>query len=212
MMMYKTKYQLLLFVLLLPSLSVFGQFRLGVRAGINKPQIRFIEDNYKAKPESLLSPQIGMIGELNITDMFFAQSGIYFQQVGGAFTLPQQTVDNINIKTRVSLVQIPIEAGIRYYWKENTSIIGTLGVFGAYGIFAREKSGNVKQKIPFDENAEYALNPYTFGLSTSLGLEFQNTIQVKAHYMYGFTRVYNLSNTVSNHNGLSLTLAYLFGN
>ena len=201
-----------------------AQFTFGVRAGFNLTNISQeydgkkpdSDEKYKFKPGF----QIGVVGELAISDAFAIQPGILFSTQGA-----QQKFDGkedgesweSKLSVNLNYIQVPINAQYKLDLG-GANLLLQAGPYLGYAI-----SGKIKWKSTFDgqteeddEKIEFGSSedddakPLDFGIGLGAGLQFSN-IQVGLGYNLGLMNLSNEPKGVMKNNGLALTLTYLFG-
>ena len=210
--------------------SVQAQFTFGVRAGLNLTNFS-LKINEK-KRDGDLGPkfkqgfQIGVVGELALSDNFAIQPGLLVATQGCKYKYSSGTgslKSEYKATTNLNYLQIPINAQYKLD-VGNMKLLLLAGPYFGFGL-----SGKAKWEAKYgsesdsgDEKAKFGKNrgeikPLDFGLGLGAGLQFGN-IQAGLGYNLGFANLYNkfddgvLPDNITQKNyGLALTVTYLFG-
>ena len=207
-------------VFLVVSIAIFSvafvqaQFTFGARAGFNFTNIYGDDEEGDFKPGF----QLGVVGEIGITDAFSIQPGLLFSQQGskGSETLYGVKLD---VTMNLNYIQMPVNA----QYKLDLGSMKLLfyggpylgyGIGGKLKIKAKEGTTKVSDsvKIKFgdgnDEDIMYIDNALDFGMGFGAGLQFGN-FQTALGFNVGLASMFE--DFSSKNNGLALTVTYLFG-
>jgi hypothetical protein len=181
-----------------------AQFKFGVRAGLNLTNQKLSSSGISISPDSKAGFQIGVVGDLSVSDALAIQPGIVFATLGCKLG---------DTKTSLNYIQVPINVQYKFD-------LGSVQLFpqaGPYLGFAiggkyKEDGESMDLKIGNDE-LEDDYKAFDFGLGIGAGIQFAKSFQAVVGYNFGLINIdpaggsdYKVKN-----NGLAITLTYLFG-
>ena len=195
-----------------------AQFTFGVRAGFNLTDFSGdgVEDS-KMKPGF----QIGVVGDLALSDNFSIQPGLLFATQGAKWSENESEGDyKVSYSESINLnyLQIPINAQYKLDLGDMKLLLQAGPYFG-YGISGKYKweeswNGNKESgddKIEFGSDEEkHHFKALDLGLGFGAGLQFGN-IQAGVGYNLGLANLAHSDNYKIKNNGLAITVTYLFG-
>ena len=229
--MMTKKISVLFAVIILTAGYAQAQFNFGLKAGFNLTNMSEKYDGEKPDKDDRgnFKPgfQIGLIGELSLSDAFAIQPGIVFATQGTTYKGSwddEYSKGEGKEKMNLNYIQIPINAQYKMDLG-GMKLLLQAGPYLGYGIGGKYKSeytedGETEKgdgKIKFgkrDENSEdyetaYIPNAFDFGIGLGAGLQFDN-IQVVVGYNIGLANMTDVDKASMKNNGLAFTVAYLF--
>ena len=217
---------LLLFATLFSANVYAAQFTFGVRGGFNLEGMSEKYDQGGAAVSSLklkFKPgfQVGIVGNLDISEPFAIQSSILFATQGARlkedFSKTDWNGTHLRHYSSMSMnlyyLQIPINAMYKFDIGKGRFFIQGGPYFG-FAISGNakfeEKFSGEKIDIKIDFGSEYEqMNRFDFGLGVCAGVIFGN-FQLGLGYNQGLINLSNAPYTTTKNNGIALTATYLF--
>jgi hypothetical protein len=199
------------------ALKNVQRIKFGVSAGVGISNFSSNVDDDDSK--SKLGFQIGILGEISITENFFVVPELNFSQRGSSYEWKGYD-ESEKGSTTLNYLQIPINALYKYKVAENIKVLGFTGPYVGYAISGKDKweykyDGEVEKDsktIKIGSGDEDDAKPLDFGWNFGLGLEYSKLF-LKVQYNLGLSNIantdsgsdYSLKNT---HIGISV--GYLF--
>lgn len=199
------KIALVSLVSLLCSTVSFGQFQMGVVAGVNastQSGIGNIWDNDGVRCRL----NAGLVSRYQVNDWLAFKSGIIYSQKGSTIEVERNAsaVDQID---KLNYLQIPLQAEFSApFGKRDHRFFGNVGPYVAFLLDAKRDLDGLKYKM----NDQF--NDTDFGLSLGFGVEVpfgESSMQVSLNYDMGLSEVADFDGDIRN-KSLSLNLAWFF--
>jgi hypothetical protein len=197
------------------ALATQAQSQVYVQGGLNLANITKTKDGQTEKNNMLPSFNAGILGRLELDEMFNLESGVLLTGHGSkAETYFNGGSDYIKTKFSPLYIQVPLNAVIKIPLEKKSNVFFSAGPYAAIGIggksrsdskFGPLQSSSVKNiefsnDVPFtsqEEDAGYnKLKCFDFGLNFGGGFQFQHLI-LKANYGLGLSKI---NSTQSNNN------------
>lgn len=168
------------------SAQDFKKFRFGPTAGLN---VSTVTNNPGGANK--VGFNVGVRGEYNFSNNWFATAGLQFAQKGYK--------DALGDKLNPYYIEIPIHGGYRYSINDDFSIFGEFGPYLAVGV-AGKRNG---QKI-FDQPG---VKRFDFGVGLGIGAEYKK-FQLRIGYDFGLLKTNDWGG--NKNRNLYINLGYMF--
>jgi hypothetical protein len=225
------KFFLLVVLAVMTASFAQAQIKFGARAGFNLTSASYkIDVSGFDAPDTKFKPgfQIGVVGELALTDAIFLQPGILFATQGYKVEdsgEDKQYNEKWDDKETFSLNYLQIPINVQYKLDlGGMNLLLQAGPYLGYAIGGKYKyewndedaygkdSGSKEEDLKFGSDAAKGeIKPFDFGIGLGVGLQFSN-LQVGLGYNLGLTNLSNADKVTVKNNGLAVTLTFLFGN
>lgn len=217
---------ILLLVFMVATVSAEAQVRAGLKAGFNLSNVSAKDAKTGDKESYDMKPgfQAGGILDWAVGESFSVQPGVRFATQG----FIDKYEDNGSFVRNFTLyyIQIPVNAQYRLPVGENAGVLFQAGPYFGIGLSGKQKAtkNGVKQSLSDtykkinmgNESSDDIRNGIDYGVGVGVGVEFFR-FQVMAEYNFGLyemtfekhtPKLYNID---MKNNGLSVTMAFLFG-
>lgn len=202
----------LLFVFMLTFLSVYSQFNLGIKIGINQDVQKFSQE-INASTESqqddsvlgnIYTYHFGLSGDYNLNSKFGIATELLYSVKGAHYNISEFTKGHdhklsyltmpVLVKYEV-LMNLDVQGGIEmgYLFKTQDNISSSNGVLDDIANFNRfDFSGILGLKLYLPANVNLSIR-YIHGLSSVMDLESRNLEGEEIHDVKIMNRTYQLS-------------------
>ncbi len=178
----------------------------GVQAGFNLSTMAMKAGGDKVE-DIKMTPgfNIGVVGEMPLSDMFSIQSGLLLDMKGYKY-------DKGGIKQSVNAfyLDIPVLAKAKYELS-SLSIYGVLGPYFGFGLSGKYKVNDDSKSIEWG-SGEGEMKRFDIGMTIGAGVEV-SAFQFGLSYNLGFANIEGKgdSDNSAKNRGLRITAAYWFG-
>ena len=202
-----------------------AQINFGVRAGLNLTNMKMSTDELSIEGKMKPGIQLGVVGELEITEFLAIQPGLLLSQQGYKNEIPFGIVGTYYKQTvTLNYIQIPVNAIFKLDFGTVT-LLGQAGPYVGFGI-----NGKVKTKIPeeqrsisFGSEDDDYMKTIDFGFGIGTGVQ-SGPFRAGIGYNFGLAKIAKTtdfdggcviglprSKEKAKNNGFVITLTYLFG-
>jgi hypothetical protein len=181
--------------------GVNAQLRFGVKAAGTLSQIIGVREDITVS-DPKFGFEIGGLLEYSFSESLSLQPGLLFVNSGGA---------NFELEYTISLNQVQLPVYLKYkVGGESVKFYGSAGPYLGYIFSAKEKDYDGESYNLFDEDdVEYPMKHFDFGVGLDLGLEFANRFTVGAGYKFGIANLASGDGTASV-TTLNMSVGFLF--
>jgi len=207
--------KLILALALTTTVALATQAQVYVQGGLNLANITKTKDGQTEKNNMLPSFNAGILGRLEVADMFLLESGVLLTGRGSkAETYFNSGNDYIKTKFNPLYIEVPLNAVVKIPLQKESNVFFHAGPYAAIGIAGKSRqdskfgplmsssTSNIKfsNDDPLTSEQEDAgydkLKRFDFGLNFGGGVQLGKVI-LKANYGLGLTKI---NSTQSNNN------------
>ncbi len=207
--------KLILAMVLTTTVALATQAQVYVQGGLNLANITKTKDGQTEKNNMLPSFNAGILGRLELADMFHLESGVLLTGRGSkAETYFNSGNDYIKTKFNPLYIEVPLNAVVKIPLQKESNVFFHAGPYAAIGIAGKSRqdskfgplmsssTSNIKfsNDDPLTSEQEDAgydkLKRFDFGLNFGGGVQLGKVI-LKANYGLGLTKI---NSTQSNNN------------
>ncbi len=192
-----------------------GAFRFGVEGGMNVSKITNMGSDWR------LGFSLGLRGEYNFTNNFYANAGLLWSQKGSKFEISQSVAGYTatgTYKNNPGYIQIPIDFGYRFNVGDGVSIFAQTGPYFAFGVAGKHKyelTNDFDSRLNKSEESDFfgdnGAQTFDGGWGVRIGVEASG-FQVHMGYEYGFSTLFETADGQDgNHNSnFNIGVSYMF--
>ena len=176
---------------------------IGIKGGLNLAKMKFEAANVDWATNSLTAFQVGLVGDFEISDPIYFNTGLLFSQKG-----TKLNVLGVDVKIPVNFLEIPLNIAYKYDLGE-AKLYGQAGPFIGIALTGKTKSGDDEEDIEFgsDDDEWKRLDA---GLNFGAGVEIA-AVQLGVNYGLGLANLANEEDAMIKTGVFSITAAYFFG-
>jgi len=175
---------------------------IGIKAGLNLANAKIESGDVSLSTENLTAFQIGLVGEFEITEPLYFNTGLLFSQKG-----TKMNVFGVEVKMPINYFEIPLNLAYKYDLG-GAKLYAQGGPYLGFGLSAKAKSGSEEEEIEFGGDDD-ELKRTDVGLNFGAGIEIES-LQIGVNYGLGLVNLENDEDAYAKNRVFSITAAYFF--
>lgn len=185
----------------------------GIKGGVNFASMRFSAGGLDFSPESVTGIHIGIIGEFNLQESLYFNTGLLYSLKGykieGSLFDLEETDEE---KLTVNYLEIPMNLAYKFPIKDNSSFFIQAGPYLGYALSGKSKSEGLSEELDFGDQG---MRRFDFGLGFGAGVGF-GALVTSLHYQLGLANLFDITEVeIDNMNVknrvFQVSVAYMFG-
>ncbi len=176
---------------------------IGIKAGLSLSNAQYEYTSTSISTSNLIGVQVGLIGEVPISNEIFLNSGVLFSQKGTKMSLL-----GVEVKFPINYLEIPFNLAYKYDMG-TAKLFAQAGPYLGVGLSAKMKGGGEEETIDFGSDIDQ-MKKIDIGVNFGGGLEIKK-IQLGINYGLGLTNLSNDPDELMKNGVLSLSVALFFG-
>jgi len=197
------KQKLTLICILSISLVTANAQKIGIKAGLSLANAQYEYTESSISTSNLIGVQVGLIGEMPISNEIYLNSGILFSQKG-----TKLSILGVEVDFPINYLEIPLNLAYKYDLG-SAKIFAQAGPSLGYGLSAKMKGGGDEETIDFGTETDQ-MKRLDFGVNFAAGLEIK-VVQFGINYGLGLTNLSNDPDELMKNGVLTISIAVLFG-
>lgn len=200
----KTKF--IFAVVFIFSVQIVNAQTWGLKGGVNFANVTIKMNGASASPKSLTGFHFGIIGDFNLKENLYFNTGLFYTQKGFSGEAGSEVG---NIKETANYLEIPLNIAYKIPIKDKTKFFFQAGPYIAYGIGVKQEAGGESQSGSF---SDAGLKKFDYGLGVGGGMEF-GVLVASINYQIGLADIndaHDVADAGMKHKVLQISLAYMF--
>ena len=198
----KTKLFYVVGLILITQMATAQRF--GLKGGVNFANMTISAMGMGVSPKSLTGFHAGFVGDFQIKESFFFNSGILYSLKGFKIDSDGETgSENINY------LVVPLNMAYKFPIKDNSKFLIQAGPYLGYALNGKSKSGGESSDIEFGSGG---MNRLDYGVGFGAGIEF-GSVTATLNYELGLANLVDdpSSETKLKNKVIQISLSYMFG-